>query len=146
LSSSPPAVGEATPAASPAAHRHIVSAFIVYVVGGGIATLIHLGVLYVLVEHARTPPTLATSAGFCIGTAFNYTFQYYLTFASTAPHGRTLVRYLAVSLLMLGVNALLFKALTGQLGLPYLFAQIAATGIVMLCNFTINRAYTFRHR
>ena len=137
MSSSPPALRETAP-------RPLVSSFVVYVVGGGLATLIHLSTLYLLVEYAHAAPTLATSVGFVVGTAFNYTFQYHFTFASNAPHGRTLVRYLAVALVMLGLNALLFRQMTMHLGVPYLIAQITATGLVMLCNFTINRTYTFR--
>jgi putative flippase GtrA len=34
--------------------------------------------------------------------------------------------------------------LTGQLRLPYLLAQLATTGIVMLWSFAANRFWTFR--
>jgi putative flippase GtrA len=115
-----------------------------YVVGGGLATLLHLAVLATLVETHMVTPVVATSVGFCIGTAFNYTFQYYFTFRATGSHAGTFARYIAVTAVMFAVNVVLFRALTERLGLRYLFAQILATSVIMLCNFAANRVYTFK--
>lgn len=124
--------------------RPVLVDFIRYVIGGGIATLIHLAILAVLVEHFGVNPTLGTSVGFCVGTAFNYAFQYYFTFRARGPHVRMFTRYLVVTLIMLGVNVLLFNGLTTELQIPYIYAQLLATGVVMLSNFAINRFYTFK--
>jgi len=118
--------------------------FLRYCLSGGLAAAIHFAILAGLVEAWGFNPTLATSIGFCIGTAFNYLGQYYLTFRAASAHGGTLARYVGVTLVMMGVNVALFWALTHLLAVPYLFAQALATGVVVLCNFAVNRRYTFR--
>ncbi|QWF71699.1 GtrA family protein [Methylomonas paludis] len=119
--------------------------FIRYVIGGGLATLIHLLVLAFLVEIYRFNPSLATSLGFCIGTVFNYLFQYHLTFRAKGSHAQVFLRYIIVTVLMMGVNAALFWALTQRASMPYIYAQMLATIVIMFCNFAINRLYTFSH-
>ena len=54
-----------------------------------------------------------------------------------------LSRYTLVTLAMLLVNLLIFWFLNEQLGIYYFIAQIVATGIVVILNFTINRRWTF---
>jgi putative flippase GtrA len=123
--------------------RSVLGEFVRYVVGGGVATLIHLTVLTVLVEKFRLRPTVGTSLGFCVGSVFNYAFQYYLTFRAKGLHAGIFVRYAIVTVIMLGLNAALFDWLTKILGLPYLYAQMLATSVIMLFNFAINKLYTF---
>jgi len=76
--------------------------------------------------------------------SINYNFQYHWTFAATGSHARTFSRYVVVTFAMLGVNLALFWVLTHPIRVPYLYAQMIATGVIMFCNFTINKLYTFK--
>lgn len=121
----------------------MVRQFLKYSVAGGFAAVAHFGVLVLLVENYAVLPTIASGIGFCIAGAVNYTLQYYWTFRASGPHALMLSRYTLVTLAMLLVNLLIFWFLNEQLDVYYFIAQIVATGIVVILNFTINRRWTF---
>lgn len=135
-----------SPASRSAATRSSLATFARYFVGGLVATAVHIGVLTLLVELADVPPLAATSIGFCLAVVANYCSQYYWAFRARGAHRSLFPRYVAVTVTMLGVNAILFHLLTAELGIQYVVAQLVSTGIVMFCNFTVNKLYTFAGR
>jgi putative flippase GtrA len=116
-----------------------------YLIGGLAATITHIVVLMALVERFSLNPSIATSIGFCLAVVVNYTFQYHWTFSAKGPHSKIFFRYAVVTFAMLGVNLALFWVLTHTFHVPYLYAQLVATGVIMFCNFAINKLYTFKH-
>ena len=119
--------------------------FIRYVAAGSLAAIAHFAVLWALVEWFDVYATYASAIGFCVAIFVNYSLQYYWTFRAAGPHAVLFLRYLVVTLSMLGVNTLLFWILNEAAGVYYLIAQVIATGCVMILNFTINRRYTFAY-
>jgi len=117
-----------------------------YLIGGAVATIVHITILLILVEVFFVDPSISTSIGFCVAVIVNYNFQYHWTFASSGPHSLIFSRYVVVTLLMFGVNLSLFETLIQFSHISYLHAQLIATGVVVVCNFAINRRYTFSHR
>lgn len=115
-----------------------------YLLSGGVAAAAHLLTLTALVELFAIAPVTASGIGFCIAVIFNYSLQYHWTFGARDAHAVVFSRYLGVTLAMLGVNTALFWVFQVRLGLPYLLAQIPATGIVVVLNFNINRSFTFK--
>ncbi len=134
-----------------------------YFVSGGLATAVHFCVLILLIEYQLSTPMTATMIGAGLGLLINYQIQFHWTFKVSGPHSRFFTRYLIVSALMFGLNAGIFwlvtmpeiftllknipwpKQITPQpKNIAYLYAQVIATGIVFLCNFLINRHYTFK--
>ena len=99
--------------------------------------------LLILVEFFHINPSISTSIGFCIAVIVNYNFQYHWTFLSSGLHSQVFPRYVLVTFVMLGVNLIIFFLLTRFGHLPYIYAQLTATALVMVCNFAINRRYTF---
>lgn len=124
-------------------NRRLVITLARYFVGGAVATIVHIAVLLFLVEMLGANPSIATSIGFCIAVTVNYSFQYHWTFASVGPHSLIFSRYLVVTFAMLGLNLLIFWTLTKLYQVSYIYAQLMATGTVMLCNFVINKHFTF---
>jgi putative flippase GtrA len=120
-----------------------LSLFIRYVISGAIASVAHFSLLILLIESISMNATLASAIGFGAAIFVNYSFQYHWTFRADGPHGVLFVRYVIVTLAMLGVNTGIFWFFNVQLDIPYLLAQVVATGIVVLFNFTINFHYTF---
>ena len=117
--------------------------FAKYFISGSVAAIIHFSILALLVEVCNADPTLSTSLGFCVGTAFNYLLQYYWTYSASGDHRKVFLIYILVTLSMLCVNALLFWIQVELIGVHYLLAQFAATGVVMVMNYVINTKYTF---
>ncbi len=136
--------------------------FFRYFISGGLATAVHFCVLLALIEYQLTTPLHASMIGAACGFLVNYHIQFHWTFKVSGPHSRFFIRYLIVSASMFGLNAAIFwLATTPELfallknlpyptlipqpkNIAYLYAQVIATGIVFLCNFLVNRYYTFR--
>ena len=88
--------------------------------------------------------TLASSIGFVVSVIFNYLMHYSWTFAQPAPHGRTLVRYLAMVACGFGINALVMYVGVHGWALHYLITQALARVAVVLWNFTLSNLWVFR--
>jgi dolichyl-phosphate beta-glucosyltransferase len=124
--------------------RVLSAPFLRYVGAGGLGTLLHYGVLALLVQGFAASPAQATVVGALFGALANYVLNYHLTFASKAPHRRTLPRFLTVAAVSAGLNGAGMWLLSKQLGVHYLLAQLACTGFVLLIGYVLNRAWTFK--
>jgi len=125
---------------------HITQQFVRYAAVGAIGTLVHYGVLVVLVQSQAAGALIASTIGFGAGALVNYLLNYYLTFRSRERHHEALAKFMTVALLGLAVNAAVMALLAGALGLHYLLAQLVATAVVLAAGFLANRWWTFgRH-
>lgn len=138
--------------------------FVRYTISGGLATSVQFIVLILLIEYQLTTPLHASMIGAACGFLVNYNIQFHWTFKVNGPHKRFFTRYLIVSATMFGLNAVIFWlstipevfALLHSIPFPkqipfeqprniaYWYAQIIASAIVFLCNFLVNRHYTFK--
>ena len=84
----------------------------------------------------------ASTLGAVCGAAVNYALNHRFTFRSVRPHAHAAPRFLAVSALGIALNAAIVAA-GDTIGMPYLAAQVVATGAVLLTAFTVNRRWTF---
>lgn len=114
-----------------------------YLISGGTGAVVIFCLLSLMVEIFDTPPLVATTISFIIGSLVNYTLQYYWTFEAAGPHKVMLSRYAAVTLVTMSLNTALFWAFTEQLGIQYLIAQALSIGLIIGVNFVINKHYTF---
>lgn len=114
-----------------------------YLVAGGTAAVLHLVVLILFVELTNVNATVASAIGFFLAVCLNYTLQYHWTFGLSEPHCRILTKYIVITTAMLGVNTVIFWVLFVKINVSYVIAQIIATGIVTVLNFTINKHFTF---
>ena len=116
--------------------------FLQYAVVGAVATAVHYAILVGLVEAGLLAPQRAAALGAWVGAqvafagnaAFTFrgrgaTFGAWLRFQVTAVLGAAL----SFALVALGVG----------IGVHYLLAQVAATLIVLLVTFEINRRWSF---
>ena len=144
--------------------HNLFNTFVRYTISGGLATAVHFCVLIFLIEYQLTTPLQASMMGAGCGFLVNYHIQFHWTFKVSGPHRRFFTRYLIVSAIMFGLNAGIFWVATSpelfallqsipypkQIPIPqpkniaYWYAQVIATGITFLCNFLINRYYTFK--
>lgn len=117
--------------------------FLRYLVAGGSALGLHFLLMTLLIETGSSGEVAASAAGFLAGCLLNYTLQYHYTFTSNVDHQSAVLRYTVVTLAMLVLNLLIFKALLTLVGTGWVLAQLIASGIVFLGNFVINRRFTF---
>lgn len=127
-------------------HRSIATQFGRFLVVGGIATATHYCILILVVEALGVRPVIASGFGFLLGALVNYQLNRHFTFRSAATHGAALPRFFAIAGVGLALNQGLMHVFSTRLAWPYLLAQVAATGLVLLWNFAGNSLWTFRAR
>jgi putative flippase GtrA len=111
---------------------------------GLVGTAAHYSVLTALVELAGSPVVLATTLGFGVGALVNYTLNHRFTFASAERHAVALPKFLTIAAVGAVLNAAIVAWLLRHVPVHYLVIQLAATGTVLLLNFTANSLWTFR--
>lgn len=126
------------------AFRSLSIAFVRFSGVGAIATVVHFGVLTLLVEAQMAAPLAASLVGFVSGAMVAYMMNYYLTFGSELPHRYTLWRFLVVAWGGMLLNMALMAIMLNLAGAHYLLAQVMATAVVLLWNFLMNLVWTFR--
>ena len=122
----------------------LIGKFIGFAGTGAIATGIQYTILILLREVLGISPVYASAFGYAIAAVCNYLMKYHWVFASDEHHRVAGSKYALVSLSGLTLNTLLMYLGTQVLGLYYLLAQVIATGIVLVWNFTLNGIWTFR--
>ena len=115
----------------------------VYALVGVLATSVHYLVLVMLVEAAGIDAGAAAGFGAACGARVAYAGNRRFTFASDAPHARALPRFLAVAAAGIAASAVLVRAGTAWLGLPYLLPQVVATALVFAGGYALNRRWSF---
>ena len=89
-------------------------------------------------------PVIASAVGFVLGAFVNYILNYRYTFRSTKNHREAMTKFMAVALAGLILNTFIMAMATGYFALHYLLAQILATGLVLIWNYSVNLLWTFR--
>jgi putative flippase GtrA len=117
--------------------------FIAFSGVGVVAAVAHYGVLILLVEAGGVAPVIATLWGFAAGAIVSYVLNRRFTFRSDRPHRSAVPRFLAVTAGGFVLNGFAMWLLNEQWEVPYLLAQVIATGTVLFWNFTANRFWTF---
>lgn len=123
---------------------YLLRQFMTFAMMGGIATAVHYAVLIGLVNGLVAPPVLASVVGYLTGAATNYVLNYKITFRSHKRHQEAFTKFFIVAASGLGLNTVIMVIGTEWLSIYYLFSQILATILVLIWNFTINRAWTFK--
>lgn len=117
--------------------------FVRYAACGGMSAAVHIAVLVMLVEWWQVPSAMASSIGFASAIPVNYLLQHRFVFHGTGRHLTSFSRYVAVTLLSMGLNLALYWLFVFGIGIQYVLGQALAIGVVVLVNFTINRHFTF---
>ncbi|MDB5652385.1 MAG: polysaccharide synthesis protein GtrA [Hyphomicrobiales bacterium] len=114
-----------------------------YVLVGFFAAVAHFSVLIALVEYFSVPPVEAALAGYICGGVTSYLLNRRHTFQSDKSHGEAGWRFATVA----GVGFMLTWGImyvsVERAELPYLAAQVLATGIVLVWGFLANKLWTF---
>ncbi|MCR8915804.1 GtrA family protein [Marinobacter panjinensis] len=124
--------------------RHLNQLF-TYGALGLVGTASHYLVLYLLVEIAGLAILISSSAGFVTGAIINHELNRRFLFHRTQrSYGGSAVRFFLVAAAGFIVNLSVMYVLTIVFSTYYLVAQVAATGLVFLATFLVNKLWTFQ--
>lgn len=116
-----------------------------YVVAGGLAFLVDLGLLALFHEVFGWQTWLAAGMAFIISFAFTYTIQRYFTFGSQAPHGPALFKYAV----LVAFNTLATAAIVAAIDLTpagWVVGKVVATVATTIWNYFVYRYWVFADR
>lgn len=124
--------------------RHINQLF-VYGALGLVGTAGHYLVLYLLVELGEISVLISSSAGFVTGAVINHELNRRFLFHRTQrSYSGSAIRFFMVATAGFLVNLTVMFVLTDIFTVHYLIAQVAATGLVFLVTFLVNKLWTFQ--
>lgn len=106
------------------------------------ATGVHVVIALALIELWGAPPPVANGVAFCVATAFSYVANTWWSF-NARLHSKTLIRFLIVSLVGLGLSMSL--AWVAELaGWPPLGGIGLVVCVVPLVSFALHSLWTYR--
>lgn len=118
--------------------------FILYALMGACGTLVHYALMIGLIETGASGIVTATSIGAVAGAAVNYFLNFRFTFAVPIDHRASAPKFACIALSGFLLNALLMQLLAVHFALPYLFAQIVTTALVLVFGYIANARWTFK--
>jgi putative flippase GtrA len=122
--------------------RFSVRSLLAFLCVGGASTAAHYLVMLLLMR-AGVPVAAASAFGFALSALLNYLLNEQLTFHSDERRRVTAPRFAVVASGGLGMNHLLLTELI-RIGIAAVPAQLLATLGVIVWNYTIHGAWTFR--
>lgn len=115
-----------------------------YAFYAGIATVIDIGVLYLLTQYFLIYYLLSAAISYVCGMITNYSLNKYLTFKNTSKRiGPQFGLFLIVALIGLGLNELIIFLLVEYYDLWYIYAKVVSVCIVMFWSFIGHKKLTF---
>ena len=126
--------------------RNLIEQMLKFGIVGVVATVIDFGVMIALREGTGLTPVVASTISFCVSLVFNYVASMRFVFARRDNMGRAreFTTFLVLSLVGLGINALLMWAGTEFATYDYRLVKVFATAVVMLWNFVTRKIFLER--
>lgn len=124
--------------------RETLMKFLKFGVVGFSGVFVDFAVTYVCKEFIRIQKYIANAIGFTVAASTNYILNRIWTFESSNPE--VLVEYgkfIAVSLIGLGVNTLILWMLVSKYKKHFYLSKLFAIGVVTVWNFLANLFFTF---
>jgi putative flippase GtrA len=122
----------------------IVAQFVKFGIVGVSNTLLSLAVYAVLLKVFGVAYLAASALAFAVGTVNGFLWNSRWTFRDHVGDALTPVRWFVVQGCGLAANEGLVFLFVDGVGLDKLVGQVCTTGIVTVCTFFANRAWTFR--
>lgn len=124
-------------------HNFNIKTFAKFLAVGGGATMAHYFIAYLLLNFNITSTTNASTIGFSLSAIGNYYANAIYTFNSNRQHINALPRFIFIAAIGCGINGIILSNLYPIIG-AFLPSQMIATIFVIMWNYTINAAWTFR--
>lgn len=125
-----------------------IGQFALYLVVGGLATLVEWAAFYLLDSKAGLHYMAATVIALVISTFSNWLFGRLLMFHTELDGFLALIKEVAkiyaASLIGILLNMLLMWCAVDLLGFPEMLSKMAATGIVFIWNFLVRKLLIYK--
>lgn len=109
-------------------------------VNGGVSFLVEYGLTYTLTEYAGFYYLISSAVGFAAAVVVNYAICVLWVFQGTKVRGtKSKLIFVGSSIAGLLFNQAVMWCLVDFMGLYYMLAKVAATGVVMLWNYVMKR-------
>ncbi len=119
--------------------------FLSYVLFAGIATIVDMGVLFILTTYFNLYYLISAIFSYICGMIINYSFNKYLTFKNKSKRiAPQFAIFATVALIGLGLNELILLILTEIFNVWYLNSKLISVGIVMFWSFFAHKKITFK--
>ncbi len=115
-----------------------------FILVGVAATLVHVAVALLARETLGLAPLNANLAGYVAAVGVSYLANARLTFRRPSRNLAQFGRFLAVSLLALGLNQALIYLLAERAGWPFWMALIPVVLAVPALSFALSKLWAFR--
>ena len=113
-----------------------------YAIGGATAAAAQLITLSALIEFFAMPKPIATTIGYLVAVAVNYTMQYYFTFLTNRSHKSATWRFAAVTAFTTVLNLMVFSFFDQYI--HYMVAQMLTIASIFVFNYGLNRFFAFK--
>lgn len=118
--------------------------FFIYAFFAGVATVIDMGVLYVLTSMMGMHYLISAVWGYGAGMLTNYSLNKVYTFKNTSTrYALQMGIFILVALVGLALNQIIMYALVEFGSAHYLVAKVVAVGVVALWSFWGHKRFTF---
>jgi putative flippase GtrA len=119
--------------------------FFKFMLVGGLSTLIHFFVLFILTLKPIISATYASAIGYVVSSFFNYFLNYKFTFKHTGSHSLTIVKFYVMVIFGLAINSITFNLISSLFNTHPLIIQIPTTATVLAWNFTVSHLWTYKN-
>jgi putative flippase GtrA len=120
--------------------------FLRFAAVGACGTLVQYTTLEVGTEWLAIQAAWASAIGYVLGSVVNYVLNYFFTFESGKSHTEAATKYFSLLAVGFCINTGLMALLVHHLGWNKWIAQILATGIGLIWNFTGSRLWAFKEK
>jgi putative flippase GtrA len=125
-----------------------IKEFLSYVLFAGIATIVDMGLLFLLTEYAfqfNYDYLIAAIISYLCGMITNYSLNKNITFKNTSKRiAPQFGVFSIVALIGLGLNELILWFFTEFTFLTYLYSKVLSVGLVMIWSYFGHKKFTFR--
>lgn len=118
--------------------------FILYAFIGGIAVLIDLFVFYALTQFAQTPTLLANTLSVFTAMIYSFVVNLLYNFQVKDKLLQRFVSFVAVTVFGYGVSTIMLWVLADILGFNEVLIKTLSLPIVLVVQFKLNSAFTFK--
>jgi len=121
--------------------------FVRFSISGGIATLVDMGLLYVLVEKFQVWYLAAAVPSFLVGSFVHFLICNLWVFAGETGEklGKRYLKFTSIHIFSMLINLAVLYALVEYGGFYYLGAKLAAVLAGVVINFLLNKKFTFKN-
>ncbi len=118
--------------------------FMIYLVVGGLATLVEWGLFWLLNKPLSMDYRIATTIAYALSTLANWFFGKVLLFKEKQNIWKELGSIYLTSLIGWGMNLLIMWIAVQKLALPEMLSKMGATAIVFFWNFLVRKLLIYR--